>query len=129
MTCRYCHFKLCAVPNCCIVADRVHGAFSQQPGQRQRPQKRVAPPPKARKGALPGMRSMPTRQRSMLGLAAKPSLERCTSAKRRRTDYDCSDMIMPHMSGSAGPKYVERVQVGYLEQSASHLDTLHLLLS
>lgn len=57
---------------------------------------------------------MPTRQRSVLGLATKPSLERCTSAKRRRNDYDCSDMIMPHMSGSAGPKFVERVQVTLL---------------
>lgn len=85
----------------------------QQPGQRQRPQKRVAGPPKARPrgGTLPGMRSMPTRNRSMLGLAAKPSMERCSSAKRRRNDYDVSDMIMPHMSGAGGPKFVERVQV------------------
>lgn len=57
------------------------------------------------------MRSMPTRNRSMLGLAAKPSMERCSSAKRRRNDYDVSDMIMPHMSGAGGPKFVERVQV------------------
>ncbi len=88
----------------------------QQPGQRQRPQKRVAGPPKARPrgGTLPGMRSMPTRNRSMLGLAAKPSMERCSSAKRRRNDYDVSDMIMPHMSGAGGPKFVERVQVSQL---------------
>ncbi|BDA41501.1 probable Bromodomain-containing protein 9 at N-terminal half [Coccomyxa sp. Obi] len=85
----------------------------QQPGQRQRPQKRVAGPPKARPrgGTLPGMRSMPTRKSSMLGLAAKPSMERCSSAKRRRNDYDVGDMIMPHMSGAGGPKFVERVQV------------------
>ncbi len=100
----------------------------QAPGQRQRPQKKVAQGPKgrARGGAsLASTRSLPARARSsMLGAPAKYGyggyggygLERSASvAKRRRTgEYDGGDMVSPALAGAASVKFVERVQVRLL---------------
>ena len=107
----------------CRVSQRV--ASAQAPGQRQRPQKKVAQGPKgrARGGAsLAATRSLPARQRSsMLGAPAKygfggygggGALERSASfAKRRRTEYDAGDMVSSALAGAASVKFVERVQV------------------